>query len=539
MSGFEQFAPSDKAKHSQADWLLGAVHDAYGAVGAADKSANKNSAPTPKNGWTIGIDLAWQYRDQQNTVDQINSLKQKTLDKPVTFIVQSYDKSASGNSPPTMHRLLIANGQTTELPDTQSKGAVQDLRDLTAMTASRADGRYSGIVLNADGETGEGLTSVAGSVPLNGLSDALKSGARLGGLPKLDFIDLDCCLMGNTNVTEKLAPTGAQLVASMFEETNFKNGDAKISSPQGIPSHLEALLSNSNVTPSQLADAWVQDTKGRKSGVGSLARFDLNKQKDFESALSAFGQALVQSTTDKDNLVMLEKLVRQSKFVMENLRDLRSFADSVKSAIKSGLLSDSDRAIAKAADALASAQDKFEPTKWVKGGKGDLGALSVFLPSTTGTDESSELDPLKWLKDCERKYKARAKNATDSSPVSSGHGTAQPSGVDEQQTEADIKSDVQEGVTALKRIVPPELSADLKVLESAENALQSSANSQEFQRNLQRVTTATEDFAKSQAAVFVSQRARDLVQKKFALEELNSAPGWNSFIEQLEKGLLP
>lgn len=531
--------PLDKDQQVRSDWLAAAAHDAYGAVGASDKSTIKNDASTPKNGWTIGIDLAWRYRDRQNTLEQIDSLKQKTLDKPVTFIVQSYDRPASENSPPTMHRLLISNGKSIELPDAQSRGAAQDLRDLTAMTASRAKGRYSGIVLNADGNAGEGVTSVAGAVALNDLRDALKDGAAQSGLPKLDFVDLDCCLMGNMNVTEKLAPVADQLVASMFEELTYRKEGKKISSPQGVPSHLDTLLSNSSINPSQLADNWVQDTKGQKWGATSLAHFDLNKQREFESALSTFGRALVQSIGDKNNLAELQKLAQQPDSVGENLRDLRSFVGRVKSAIDSGLLSDSDREITKAADALLSEQDKFEPTRWANGMSVDLGALSVFLPSTTGRGESIELDPLSWLKGCEQRYKGMTQNSPNSQNVPKGHGQPMSSSDQEQQSERDLKSDVQEGVNALKRILPQELSTDLKALAAAEISLQSSANQQEFAQNLARMVAATEEFAKSPAAMFLARRTNEFLQKKFALEDLSSAPGWNSFIKELEGGLLP
>jgi hypothetical protein len=508
-----------------------------------DQLPGQASAAQEPTNWTVAIDLAWDFKAQnqpdwaQYQAEKLAQLKEESRGKPVAMVVQVYaqGKTADGKDENQLQRLIIRNGEVISLGQQASQGEAADLRDLLKLASTQAPSKNIGLIVNEDGIAGAGFMGNGGHMDLSEFNQAISDGLSGSNHDKLDVLDLDSCLMGHTAVLDKLKAVSDHVVASSDTETGRTEKTKPLSAGQDIVGVMKDLFASPNMTGGQLADDFIkraddQAKSEHQSLAGeefydwapnnaTLAHFDTTRIGDFESSLDKFGQALAKAARDPNNFEQIQSLAEASRPLPldggSGQHDLQSFVVQVQKAIREGKLSDQDGSIEKAAGELLDEQHKFIVASHIDQSspyKGQ-GGLGTFLPDAQFAQALKRQDPLSQLQD------GAFSNLSESVAP------------DEQKRYLEA---IDTGIAGLTTRVPEALRGQMEALLQARKALGESKDGDQFAQRFNAFNK--EVWALSGNEIGRSMRSQDqtALDQWFAASKLTSAPGWNAFIDLLK-----
>ncbi|MBU6451050.1 MAG: hypothetical protein KGS72_04675 [Cyanobacteria bacterium REEB67] len=337
---------------------------------------------------------------------------QVTLMVQVTHADRNGRPGPDGTLPGTLDRFSIHDGKVDSLASVQSHGVAIDTTSLLQWAGRAAPSDKIALISQGHGHGVDGIAGDTGMASMSGLQAAMKDGLKGTGHSKLDVLDFDRCLMGAAGVQSHFHDLAEHIVSSEEEEHN--NGadfDAqKLSAP------LSALLHKPEMTPSQLADSFIDSaasgangkaeigkTNGPNphGGVDTLAHFDSTKYPQFAQNLDRLGSALARAAKNPQSREQIARIIAETegfpegqKMKGDGERDLKSFAEKLIDAANRGTLADKDQTIAHAAKHLLDAQQAMTPSYY--GEKSStrydrFGGLSVFLPQGTIEEQAHSL----------------------------------------------------------------------------------------------------------------------------------------------------
>lgn len=375
------------------------------------RPANKQATQAE---WTLAVDLAAGEPSrldlsQQEKLKSLHELSTSTKDKPVTVLIQEikpnprYGEDGRAFQPYILNHSSIRDGQIHRLGFSYSQGLAADSSSFLDMSLKDYPSKKTGLFLHCHGRGNRGLTGDAGKSSIREYAQSIKRTLANNKIPKLDIIDLDCCLMAQDGVLSAVQTISKDLVASSEIELAIKGHPA-----QNTKKIVESVLQRPLMNGSQLAETIVDQAKDganddnklwRLTTTPTLAHFDLeNGHSRFNNALNAFGSELKRAVINPRNKTQLEVLIentpRLSALMMigdeeKQHVDVKCFAQEIQQALKLHVLSDPDRRLQKATDKLLGSMDKLTvsfrgakqgaiPGSWMK--YDQLGGLNIFLP---------------------------------------------------------------------------------------------------------------------------------------------------------------
>jgi len=505
-----------------------------------DNAAAGSAASQPN--WTVAIDLAWHFKtspEMQSAEDRIAQLKNETAGKPVEFVVQLY-RPATGQQggAPKIDRILIHDGQVTDLGEQDSAGPAKDLASLLDTAATKAPSQHIALVMTEDGIASRGFLGDSGSLSIPELNQAVHDGLKGRNDGKLDVLDMNSCLMGDTAVLAGVQPVAAHVVGSAeLESMNVDPQDpSKRHIGQDTSATLHDLLGNPNMTPGQLADTFVkhadQEAAAAKTlgenktpemqamaGTATLAHYDLSQLSNFEANLNQFGQTLTGAAKDLSNKLAIEEAVTESSRLGAgqpvSQHDLKSFVDKIVESIQSGKLKDPDGAIKNAADKLLKAQDSLISSRHLDSSPdyANQGALGTFLPDQGFYKEVDERTSLNWL------FQLSGQMVDKDTPAA---------------TRQQLLEQLDSGFDRFKSFLPAESLKNLTPLTEARQALANASDGKEFAAGLADYRNALRNLA-DQRGVIEGELAEGHAEldKWLTSGSINASPSWTAFVKLL------
>ncbi len=115
------------------------------------------------------------------------------------------------------------------------------------------------------------------------MSDGIASGLRATGVPKIDLIGYDACLMATYDTAVSLAPVADWLVAS--EEVSLTN-------TYDYGAALRAIVGNPNATGEDMGRAFVDNSVDPQWPIGTTSLLDLSQMGRVQQAVDSLGRSL-------------------------------------------------------------------------------------------------------------------------------------------------------------------------------------------------------------------------------------------------------
>jgi hypothetical protein len=389
------------------------------------------------------------YAGARNKTAELLELAATTVGKPVTLVVQNAQKPESNETSPTtdnnnnnqiidgqaqaslsasakdsgtsgmlIHTYLIHDGQIRELPTRPSQGVAADTEALLNIAGRQAPSEHLALFAQGHGGGPHGVSGDTGRATLAEMDAAIKNGLASSGRDKLDLVDFDACSMGNAAVLAAVASRADNIIASPEMETA---GGEDIDA-QNVRAIVGAVLSNPSMNGHELGqkiiDLAAQGANGGAAapreidrivaGTDTLSHYNAAEIGQFNQHLNALGTALTQAFQSESNrqailtaigdapLASQAGGVRISGTPRAELRDSKTFAANIISAIENGSLSDPQGQIRSAAEDLQASQNRLVAGYHGEkaGGYDRQGGLSMFLPGRTYLDNQARADEL-------------------------------------------------------------------------------------------------------------------------------------------------
>ncbi len=548
-SSLEAFAKSVYSRSKTVDTSQKAVSDS--ALDVAAKPAVK-----PENQWTVAVDLTLSpyipATDGQkgyqlggkSQLEQIEKLRKESINKPVTIIAQLVVPSSdSPSSPPSskLERFEIKNGKITKLKTEPSQGFSQDVKSLLALAASQEPASKLGLIVQSHGDGAGGLDGDNGPTTLNKFVDAVKEGLQGSGHKQLDMLDFDSCLMGTSEVLDKVKSITSHVVASAELDEGNQYYDA-----QNLKAILSDVLNKPAMTGGQLGDDIVAEAnKGAngdvhhkngstESGTHVLAEFDLKHYEHFNKAFNQFGKDLSQAMQNPANLKQIQKDIDdtfrysaptdQHQLTDQQTRDLKTFATSIEKDIKSGKIIDPKGDLLKSADGLLKAESQLVTSFHgdTYGHYNKLGGLSTFLPSALSQNIQHHVDDISPFRSLS---KGLEKFISDKNLSN-----------DEIKR---VKDFVDGSLKMLETMIPNDQSSQLSSLKANVKELDQSSNNENIQKALAKIYAESKILESSQISQKfdnqIGHMAKIIETNNFNSEQSPDDPGWNAFLKKLEE----
>lgn len=376
--------------------------------------------PKPtKTEWTFAVDLTTNFPGGLGVSDRLKTLRglaEQTKDTNVSFVVQA--ALPIGIEPTDelfqpafcrykLQRYIIENGKIETLNQSYPKGAGEDLQNLLALTCRKFAPNKLGLIIDSHGGGNSGLTADVGKLSTEDLVKSIQTGLKGSNHKKIDFMDLDACLMAQNGVIQRLSAVTDTLVAS--PETEHIIG-------QQLSKPLQSLLKKPEMTPTEFANEIINDCKFQlnrptkdkplswilkePAPIETLTHFDLRRAADFNASLNRFGDQLMQAMQkDEKTRTAIESII-DSSFTYEGKRaqksilgvfiaadsdgkktDILDFTRSIVAAIDNKTIEDPTGEIAKSAQQVTAIQQQLVRSYFGYGMYANKGGLSVFLPS--------------------------------------------------------------------------------------------------------------------------------------------------------------
>ncbi len=370
-----------------------------------------SESPKSEDRWTIAINYA-KSECLDKCLEDIQRLQQSSKNHAgVTFVVQYVDDNQGKLSKPSesghyTHRFLINEGRRENDTDSPSENFETDVTNLLEFARNHATQSKIGLVNSSHGGAMRGLSGVAGGVEVDQFTNSIATG--MAGT-KLDFLDLDACIMGESSVLGKLKSVASNIVAA--EDC----GNILADSPtQNLTRPFEHLLNDPGMDGYTLAEHFILEAKAgaNKSEDGestpTLAHYDLSKYDSFNDSLSDLGSYLTKlAELNSKNKEALKMVVDQTPrmagtFPTRNnyqTRDLKDFLVGIGQAAESQALADPSGLLHKLISNVNENQAKLVPSYYSQGyrrenafrnhpieptrpvfNRSALGGLSVLLP---------------------------------------------------------------------------------------------------------------------------------------------------------------
>ncbi len=389
------------------------------------------------------------YAGARNKTAELLELAATTVGKPVTLVVQNAQRPESNETSPTtdnnnnnqiidghaqaslsasakdsgtsgmlIHTYLIHDGQIRELPTRPSQGVAADTEALLNIAGRQAPSEHLALFAQGHGGGPHGVSGDTGRATLAEMDAAIKNGLANSGRDKLDLVDFDACSMGNAAVLAAVASRADNIIASPEMETA---GGEDIDA-QNVRAIVGAVLSNPAMNGHELGqkiiDLAAQGANGGAAapreidrivaGTDTLSHYNAAEIGQFNQHLNALGTALTQAFQSESNrqailtaigdapLASQAGGVRISGTPRAELRDSKTFAANIISAIENGSLSDPQGQIRSAAEDLQASQNRLVAGYHGEkaGGYDRQGGLSMFLPGRTYLDNQARADEL-------------------------------------------------------------------------------------------------------------------------------------------------
>jgi len=368
--------------------------------------------------WTVVADLTVTMPNGNGAAEKSAALKKlaaETKGKPVTVVAQvvynnpAYTKE-SKEPEHLLERYEMRNGAVTSLGrPTPSKDFAQDLTSLLKLANKEAPCKKEALVIQSHGIGEQGVQGADGSANLDNLQRAIADGLNCSVHKKLDLVDSDACIDANSAFLKKMAPLTNQFVASSEAETalGHRKDDGTdqgqkdgLKDGQNLNGAIRILLQNPELNGKSFGDAIVKSCRDNKTGVLTLANFDLKKYDAFDKALNKLGLTLADAAHDPKNKSTLIDIINHTTQYLScssgevspcQDRDIAAFAKNVEESLKTGKLIDENHKIAAAVDQLLATEkamtssyygDPHAETNDTHTTYSKLGGLNTFLPAS-------------------------------------------------------------------------------------------------------------------------------------------------------------
>jgi hypothetical protein len=390
------------------------------------------------------------YSGARNKTAELLELAATTVGKPVTLVVQNAQRPESSEASPAaansnnqvtdgqahaslsasgkdsgasgmlIHTYLIHDGQIQELPTRPSQGVAADTEALLNIAGRQAPSEHLALFAQGHGGGPHGVSGDTGRATLQEMDAAIKNGLASSGRDKLDLVDFDACSMGNAAVLTAVSSRADNIIASPEMETA---GGEDIDA-QNVRAIVGAVLSNPAMNGHELGqkiiDLAAQGANGGAAapreidrtvaGTDTLSHYNAAEIGQFNQHLNSLGAALTQAFERESNreailtaigdapLASQAGGIRLAGTPREELRDSKTFAANILSAVENGSLSDPQGNIRRAVEALQASQTRLVAGYHgeQEGGYDKQGGLSLFLPGRQYLDNqtrANELNP--------------------------------------------------------------------------------------------------------------------------------------------------
>ena len=497
--------------------------------------------PPHKQQWTLAIELATNVtrpgnpqpvKGAERQMKEIEALAAQTKDKPVTIVAQC----ARADGSKILDTYIIKDGHITKAPPHHSDNIEHDITNLMKLANTLAPAEKLGLMILSHGQSTRGILGDNGKASLDELKHAIATGLQGSGHSELDLLDLDACIMGNTNVLDKLSGSAHQIVASEdYERLLDGNVDG-----QRLEASISSLLRNPQMSADQfaeqiikLSDQGINDADGA-TGTTTLAHFNLDRYRDFKASLGGFGEALRQAIALPGNLDVVNLAISNTQLVpgpalgsgliYHQNRDVKQFAENIEKAINEGKLSDPNgklaRTTAQFLQNYARMTESYHGTPNTPYEK--LGGLAIFLPDVELTDTQVGTDPAL----------AILMNRPDS--VASGKKKLDPK---DANFPLQMRS-LSELVDGMKDSLPADKQKELKPLQQACQQLANAKDESECRQIMLRVQQLANGLRYSVNSTLAERRSKKEQASRDSMydeEIITPNAGWNSFLDSLRR----
>lgn len=406
--------------------LSEAAEQAALAIAGGVKAATESKPE--KTEWTVAFDLTTNFHGGNGVTARLKELKElakQTEGKPITFVVQAAvpvggdptdPEFFSGDYDYSIDRYVIRDGKVTLVETVPSEGYGPDLVGLLSLTSKRFEPKKLALILDSHGSGNQGLQGDApwdlfsppdtniGELKVDDLVKCIKRGLKGSGREKVDLLDFDCCLMGQTGVMQRVQKISDHVIAS--PETENIIG-------QNLRKPLTNLIANTDLTPEQLAGEIleaarhqeVRDSKAWHSWlwkkpvpVETLSHYDVKHASEFGSKLDKLGNLLTEALKDSKSARALDRVLDET-FTYGGKRrqievfgfffapeshgrkfDFKDFAQRVVAAVDKKEIADPDGRLKQSVGETIESHDKLVRANFGYGVYEKRGGLTVFLP---------------------------------------------------------------------------------------------------------------------------------------------------------------
>jgi hypothetical protein len=344
-------------------------------------------------------------------MNKLEELATSTRDKPVAFLLQSVatelpraepgDPSAQ---PPTpqLERYVIRDGKISKLETVPSKGMVNDLQELLAITSTICPADKRGLILATHGYM-TGFCGDTGSMDLTQFKASVQSALADGGKDKLDFMELNSCTMGQEQVLHASRDLSQDIVAS----PELIDSDLDWITP------LQSLADNPQLDGNELARHMIAESRKQNEGLGgglafTIAHYKTEAYDDFRNALDNLGDQLCHMVSDPAQSRIVDCIVdnthdyaasrlRNSPELrdvfypgplwMQGSRDLKDLCHRLTEAVDQGQLVDPAGSLRKSVEDLLSRQQNLVASYYGRGEDSADRGPGGYIPRTI-TDQA-------------------------------------------------------------------------------------------------------------------------------------------------------
>jgi hypothetical protein len=380
-----------------------------------DRKEPKGKEVKPQE-WTVAVDLAVNFDNGlggQHKLKQLKKIAELTKDKSVSIIAQvivpnpAYSKDKKEGGPEfLLERYSIRDGKTTALKTVPSKGVATNITELLALASKEYPSNKLALHLDVHGEGNQGIHGDGGAATLKQVANAIERGLAEGKHKKVDLLDFDACLMGQRGVVAAVQRVARHVVASTEIEPVSKEKGEGAADGQNLQALLKGLLNNPKMGGDAYAEVIIEEAKAGankerrkesdkpvRNGTKTLAHYDLEHYAEFQRSLDSFGENLCEAIKDASNRKAVFKAIRNTREIAPELitisgrhlvahkRDLKDFAERIRSAVVNKEIKDPTGSLLKSARELLAKQTKLVKSYYGDEGYEKLGGLCVYLPT--------------------------------------------------------------------------------------------------------------------------------------------------------------
>lgn len=383
------------------------------------------------------------YSGARNKAAELLALAARTVDKPITLVVQNAQPQENNDTRPTnknaskivdgqahvslsqssstngllIHTYVIHDGEIQELETRPSEGVAADMEALITTAGEQAPSEHLALFAQGHGGGPQGISGDTGSASLAEVDAAIKSGLENIGRDRLDLLDFDSCSMGNSTVLAAMSEAADHIIASAeVESAGGLNVDG-----QNVTAIVNEVLERPAMSPEDLGETIValaaQGANGGEAALGddkqdagtnTLAHYNASEIESFNQSLENLGSSLSQALQTEQGRQAILGAIDASPLASQaganrisgrpraELHDVKTFANNLLNSIESGSLDDFGGNIERAAKALLREQSELITSYHgeEKGGYAEQGGLSTFLPGRPYLDLQARADEI-------------------------------------------------------------------------------------------------------------------------------------------------